>query len=140
MRFTPCLPVILIAPLLLSACAGTQTSVNKHARHMAYQLANSHFDPNTRPLTTDNARRMAGFLNQFYMLGKKDRAEGLTVAQAQQRVNSFNRDDAGAPFAQAAQKDRFITHQYSAEQPENRVRILREGATATYWDGYHGKP
>ena len=68
--------VLLPASLLLSACSGPQTSVNKNARHMAHQLAQIHFDPNTRPLTTDNARLMADFLRQFYALGKKNRAAG----------------------------------------------------------------
>ena len=140
-----CLSVILTLPLLLTACAGSQTSVDKNARHMAHQIARLHFDPNTRPLTADNIRLMAQFLSQFYDQGKKDRAAGLTLAQAQQRVNCFRQQQAGdaagnSPFALEAQKSFFLTHQYTADQPEKRRTILLDGAIATYWDGYNGKP
>lgn len=136
--------IVLTLPLLLSACAGPQPSVEINAHHMTYKIARMHFDPNTRPLTTDNARRMTAFLNPFYQLGKKDRAEGLTLAQAQQRVASFNQNRAGSaaeegPFAAASQKSTFISQSYDAEQPEAQSKILLEGATATYWDGYNGK-
>ena len=133
------LPSAFIGVLLLSACSGPQTSVSQHARHMAYQLAGLHFDPNTQPLTTDNARRMEKFLSQFYDLGKQDRAAGLTAAQAQQRVASFTQDQDG-PFNPVTQKSAFINHEYEADQPEKRSKLLLEGAIATYWDGYHGKP
>lgn len=139
-----CLAVILAAPLFLTACSGSQTSVDKNARHAAYQMAQIHFDPNTRLLTVDNARLLAKFLSQFYEQGKKDRAAGLTLAQAQQRVNCFsqNQNEAaeGSPFAPDSQRSFFLTHQYSAEQPEKHSKILKDGAIATYWDGYNGKP
>ncbi|MBS0970765.1 Exc2 family lipoprotein [Nissabacter archeti] len=139
------LPSVLVGVLLLSACSGPQTSVSQHARHMAYQLAGLHFDPNTQPLTTDNARRMEKFLSQFYDLGKQDRVAGLTAEQAQQRVASFSQAQDGAtdqegPFSPVTQKSAFINHEYEADQPEKRSKLLLEGAIATYWDGYHGKP
>lgn len=130
---------ILAVSLLLSGCAGQQTSVNRNARHAATQLEKIHFDPNTRPLTADNIRRTATFLSQFYALGKKDRAEGISQAQAQQRVTRFS-DISSGPFAPDAQKSRFISQDYSADQPEKRSLILLESATATYWDGYYGRP
>jgi len=139
MKIKSYVPAILAASLLLSACAGEQTSVNRNARHAASQLEKIHFDPNTRPLTADNIRRTATFLSQFYALGKQDRAEGLSLAQAQQRVASFSNPSSG-PFAYDAQKSRFISQDYSADQPEKRSLILLESATATYWDGFHGRP
>ena len=137
---------LIVVVLLLSACAGPQTSVDKNARHVAYRIAHIHFDPNTRPLTTDNTRAMAHFLSQFYQLGKEDRAAGLTLAQAKQRVASFSQmqDEADSaesnPFTPEAQKSNFIQHSYTADQPEKRSIILLDGATATYWDGYNGRP
>ncbi|WP_428945901.1 Exc2 family lipoprotein [Pantoea sp. FN060301] len=138
------LPAVFAA-LLLSACAGPQNSVDRNARHTAFRLAQTHFDPNTRPLVADNARLMAQFLSQFYALGKKDREAGLTQRQAQQRVASFNRDRQGVisddtPFAPGQQKSQIINHEYEADRPEKRSEILLEGATATYWDGYNGRP
>lgn len=140
---------ILAAALLLTACAGPQTSVAVNARHVSSQIDKLHFDPNTRPLTADNIRLTAKFLSQFYELGKKDREAGLTLEQAQQRVREFGgepqaNDQPGSshqgPFNSDAQKNTFITQQYSAEQPEKRTLILRNGATAVYWDGYNGRP
>ncbi|RPD96128.1 entry exclusion protein 2 [Candidatus Pantoea deserta] len=133
------LSAILAVSLLLSGCAGDQTSVNRNARHAAARLEKIHFDPNTRPLTADNIRQTAKFLDQFYELGKKDRAEGLSQAQAQQRVASFSAATSG-PFAAASQKTRILSQDYSAERPEKQSQILLESATATYWDGYLGRP
>lgn len=132
------LPLVLLTPLFLAACSGNQTSVEKNARHTAYQIERIHFDPNMRPLTGDNIRITAQFLSQFYETGKKDRASGLTTAQARQRVNSFSND--GGPFAPEAQKSTFIKQEYDADQPKKRSDILKQGAIATYWDGYNGRP
>lgn len=138
MRLARLLPFVCFIPLFLAACSGNQTSVEKNARRTAYQIERIHFDPNMRPLTADNIRQTARFLSQFYEVGKKDRAAGLTTAQAQQRVNSFSAD--GGPFAPEAQKSTFIDQEYDADQPEKRSDILKQGAIATYWDGYNGRP
>lgn len=132
------LPLVFFIPLFLVACSGNQTSVEKSARHLAYKIERAHFDPNTKPLTGDNIRLMSAFLSQFYAMGKQDRAAGLTTAQAQQRVNSFSSDD--GPFAPGAQKTTFINREYDADQPGKRSDILKQGAIATYWDGYNGRP
>lgn len=137
MPSTRVLSLACLLPLLLIACT-SQTSVEKHARHIAYQIAQAHFDPNTKPLTADNARELEPFLRQFYTLGKKDRAAGLSTSQAQQRVNTFSNDD--GPFAPGAQKTIFINRHYDADQPGKRSDILKQGAIATYWDGYNGRP
>lgn len=143
---------LLLSAFLLSACTHSQSSVDRNARHAALQLANIHFDPNTRPLIADNIRVTAKFLNQFYVLGKQDRASGLSMEQAQQRVLSFTGSAAqskaemlpsehpAGPFDASAQKNQFLTQVYAAEQPEKRARILLESAIKTYWDGYNGHP
>lgn len=137
MRSARLLPLVFFIPLFLAACS-SQTSVEKNARHTAYQLERIHFDPNTTPLTADNTRRMATFLSQFYEMGKKDRASGLTPDQAQQRVGSFSRN--GGPFAPGAPKTTFINRDYDSDQPGKRIDIMKQGAIATYWDGYNGRP
>lgn len=145
---------LLLSMLTLSACTHSQNSVDRNARHAATQIAQLHFDPNTRPLTADNIRSTAEFLRQFYDQGKQDRAAGLNMAQAQQRVNSFGGKVTGeesgvddlldspvaGPFDASAQKSVFLTHEYSAEQPEKQSRILLDSAIKTYWDGYYGRP
>jgi hypothetical protein len=132
------LPLVIFIPFFLMACAGNQTSVDRNARHLAYQIEQMHFDPNTKPLTADNARVLVPFLSQFYDLGKKDRAAHLTTAQAQQQVNSFSGEN--GPFSPEAQKTMFLNQAYDAEQPGKRSDILKQGAIATYWDGYNGRP
>ena len=132
------LSLTFVIPLVLAACAGPQTSVEKTGRHMAYQLKKIHFDPNTQPLTADNSRVMAEFLVPFYELGKKDRAAGLTSLQAQQRVNSFTGSD--GPFSLNTPKTVIINKEYDADQPVKRIEIMKSGAIQTYWDGYNGRP
>jgi hypothetical protein len=81
---------------------------------------------------------MAEFLVQFYELGKKDRAEGLTSLQAQQRVDSFTSSE--GPFSLNAPKTVIINKEYDADQPGKRIEIMKSGAIQTYWDGYNGRP
>lgn len=137
MRATSVLPLLILMPLLLAACTSNQSSVEKNARHMAYQLERIHFDPNTRPLTADNIRLMSQFLGQFYEFGKKDRAAGLTVAQAQQQVENFSRGK--GPFSPDAQTYTIINRSYDADQPDKRIEIMKANAIQSYWDGYHGR-
>ncbi|WP_411696741.1 Exc2 family lipoprotein [Enterobacter pasteurii] len=132
------LPLVLFIPLFLASCSGNQTSVEKNARHMAYQIEQVHFDPNTKPLTADNTRLMTSFLSQFYEIGKQDREAGFTSAQAQQRVDSFSTGN--GPFSPGAQKTTIINRDYDSDQPEKRSEILKQGAIATYLDGYNGRP
>lgn len=132
------LPLVLFIQLFLTGCSGNQTSVEKNARHMAYQIEQVHFDPNTKPLTADNTRLMTRFLSQFYELGKQDREAGFTSAQAQQRVDSLSTGN--GPFSPGAQKTTIINRDYDSDQPEKRSEILKQGAITTYWDGYNGRP
>lgn len=132
------LSLSLVLPLVLTACSSPRTSVEKNARHMAYQMQKIHFDANTQPLTADNTRLMAQFLSQFYALGKEDRTEGLTTIQAQERVGSFTEGD--GPFSPENQKTKIINRDYDADQPDKRVDIMKNGAIQTYWDGYYGRP
>lgn len=127
----------LVLPLALAACSSPRTSVDKNARHMAYQMQQIHFDANTQPLTADNIRLMAQFLSQFYVLGKEDRTAGLTAIQAQQRVDSFTKGD--GPFSPKNQKTKIINREYDADQPDKRVNIMKKNAIQTYWDGYNGR-
>ena len=132
------LALSLVLPLALAACSSSKTSVEKNARHMAYQMQQIHFDANTKPLTADNTRLMAQFLSQFYALGKEDKAAGLTTMQAQQRVDSFTKGD--GPFSPEKQKTTIINREYEADQPDKRVDIMKNSAVQTYWDGYNGRP
>lgn len=126
----------IIISVLLSACV-SKGSVDKNATHVALQIAQLNFDPNTRPLTAENTKRAAIFLQQFYNLGRKDRSDGFNASQAQERVMSFSK---AAVFASSSQGSTFVSQQYEAEQPNQQAALLLRAATATYWDGYNGKP
>jgi len=130
---------MLAVSLLLTACVGQQTSIERNASHAAARIDSIHFDPNTRQLRADNIRWMKTFLTQFYEQGKADRASGLTQQQAEQRVKRFS-DCENGPFAPASQRSRIASHEYSADRPEQQSQIMLQSATATYWDGYHGRP
>lgn len=138
MKSARVLPLLLLIPFFLVACNNHQSSVEKNARHMSYQIQRIHFDPNTKPLTADNTRLMAQFLSQFYDIGKKDRASGLTTVQAQQRVDSFS--SGKGPFSPEEQKTIVINRAYDADQPDKRIEIMKTNAVQTYWDGYNGQP
>lgn len=131
--------VMLTAVLLFTGCVGQQTSVERNASHAATRIDSIHFDPNTRQLRADNIRWMKTFLKQFYELGKSDRANGLTQQQAEQRVKRFSECENG-PFTPDAQRSFIASHEYSADRPVKQSQIMLESATATYWDGYHGRP
>lgn len=148
MRFNTIIAAILPLTLWFAGCAAPASSVERNARRVAIEVQKLDFDPNTRSLVADNTRVAKTFLQQFYTLGKKDRADGLTLAQARQRVASFSesveRTQAHASqksvFSPDAQTSQFNQQQYSAEQPEKQARVLLNGATAVYWDGYNGQP
>lgn len=154
MKFVTPLSALLATTLMLTACTGPETSVANNARRLSAQIDRLHFDPNTRPLKADNIRKTAEFLQQFYDLGKNDRAAALTTEQAQQRVDSFSSTITGAGestddlqtgsvsnvFDPRTQQSKFLSHQYTAEEPEKRAMLLLDGAIRTYWDGYFGRP
>lgn len=129
-------PSIILIGMLLSACA-SEGSVDKNAKHVALQIAQLNFDPNMRPLTADNTKRAAIFLQQFYDLGRKDHSDGLDKPLAQERVRQFENAEI---FSSGSQGNRFVGQQYEAEQPKEQAALLLKSATATYWDGYNGKP
>lgn len=127
----------LLAVLSLSACTSSQSSVEKHARHATFQLANAHFDPNTKTDISRSAKNAIPFFEQFYQAGKKDRTDGLTREQAQKRVEEFHNPDF---LPESEQKSVMFDRTYTADSQKKQREILLENATATYWDGYEGKP
>lgn len=127
----------LLATLLLCACSAPQTSVEKHARHATYQIANAHFDPNTQTNISKSAKAAIPFFDQFYQEGKKDRLNGLTHQQAQERVNEFRNPDF---LPESERKSIMFNRTYTADSPKKQREIMIENAIETYWDGYNGKP
>lgn len=127
----------LLVTLLLCACTSSQSSVEKHARRSTFQLADAHFGPDTRTDISKSTKAAIPFFEQFYQAGKKDRQNGLTREQAQQRVNEFRDPDF---LPESEQKATMLNQSYTADSPKKQREILLENAIATYWDGYDGKP
>lgn len=132
----PLIAITLIMPLLLTACSGTQTSVERNASNAVSAINRIHFDPNTRMLRADSINALKPMMQELYDQGKKDRADGLTLAQAQQRVESFS----NPAVLSGGQKSRFLSQEYDADNPEKQRQILLEAGISSYWDGYNGRP
>lgn len=137
MPFKPYRSLPLLVTLLLCACTTSQSSVEKHARRSTFQLADAHFGPDTRTDISKSTKAAIPFFEQFYQLGKKDRQNGLTREQAQQRVDGFRNPDF---LPESEQKATMFNQSYTADSPKKQREILLENAIATYWDGYDGKP
>jgi hypothetical protein len=133
------LPRILIVftALFLSACAGQKSSPERHAKHAIYQLAQEDFSPEMRTQIPDSIKAAIPFFDQFYQMGKVDRAKGLTRQQADQREAYFRSPEF---LSDVGQKGKFINQEYSVDNPQKQRQILLDSAVATYWDGYDGRP
>lgn len=135
--FKSSLRVGIASAILLSACSTPQSSVERHARHATFQLAQAHFDPSTRAAISDNNRRLVVFLEQFYQAGKQDHANGITRSQAEKQVEGFRHPD----FLPASeQKSAFLSQVYTSNVSDKQRNILIENGIASYWDGYEGRP
>ncbi|MGE0968542.1 Exc2 family lipoprotein (plasmid) [Klebsiella sp. WOUb02] len=136
MSIRPLTTITLILPLLLAACSGSQTSVERNASHAVSAIDRIHFDPNTRMLKADSINSLKPMMQQLYDQGKKDRADGLTLAQAQQRVESFRNPE----VLSGGQKARFLSQEYDTDNPDKQRQILLDAGISSYWDGYNGRP
>ncbi|WP_460195484.1 Exc2 family lipoprotein [Klebsiella variicola] len=55
----------LILPLLLAACSGTQTSVERNASRAVSAINRIHFDPNTRMLRADSINSLKPMMQEL---------------------------------------------------------------------------
>jgi|GEM_PF-2361652 len=122
--------------LFLNACA-PQSSVDRHAVHVAHQLSEANFDPHTRLLLADSIRQMRPCLQIVYDQGVKDRAAGLSRAQMEEKVASYLDPE---KFPEETVKHRFLQQVYSADKPALERKILTEAMASVYRDGYEGRP
>ncbi|MBP1130373.1 MULTISPECIES: Exc2 family lipoprotein [Serratia] len=129
--------LILFTALFLSACTSQKSSPERHARHAIYQLAREDFSPEMRTQIPDSIKASIPFFDQFYQMGKTDRAKGLTRQQAEQREAYFRSPEF---IGETGNKSIFINRKYSVDNPQKRQQILLDSAVATYWDGYEGRP
>lgn len=126
----------LILPLLLTACAGAKTSVERNASHAVSALRRIQFAPDVRMPRADSINSLKPVMQEFYNLGKKDRADGLNPEQARQRVESFSHSD----VLSGRQISGFLSQEFDADNPEKQRQIILEAAISSYQDGYNGRP
>ncbi|MGO4795746.1 Exc2 family lipoprotein [Serratia quinivorans] len=129
--------LMLVTALFLSACTSQKSSPERHAKHAVYQLAREDFSPEMRTQIPDSIKAAIPFFDQFYQMGKTDRAKGLTQQQAQQQEAYFRSPEF---LGDMGKKGRFINQLYSVDNPQKQRQILLDSAVATYWDGYEGRP
>jgi len=128
--------VISALALLLAACA-QQTSVERHTVHTAHLLSEANFDPNFRLLLADSIRAMRPDFQAMYQQGVADRAAGMTRAQMEEKAACMLHPE---NLPEAAVKHHFLNQEYLADRPEKERKILAEALTATWRDGYEGRP
>lgn len=136
MRLSYHFVIVWLSLLLFTGCTHTLPSPMRHAQHTAYQISHIHFDPNTRIHVNSTTKLLLPEFEKIYELGQKDRVQGLSRDEAQQRVNSMLAPDF---LPESSMKMKFFSQQYSVDNPEESRRIHIDGLTKTYWDGFEGR-
>ncbi len=126
----------LLLPLLaLSACTHHLRSAEQHAKHYVYQTRDD-FDPQFRTDVNGSIKNAVPMFEQFYQLGKKDRAAGVARSEAQKKADYL----ASTEFQQNMEhKTIFINRAYSSADNPKRRQVLSQEAVGAYWDGYEGR-
>lgn len=126
----------MLLPLLaLGACANHAGSAEQHARHYVYQTRDD-FDPQFRTDVNSSIKNAIPMFEQFYLLGKKDRAAGVARGEAQKKADYL----ASPEFQQGMErKNVFINHTYSSTANAKYKQVLSQEAVGAFWDGYEGR-
>jgi hypothetical protein len=132
--------VVLLCPLLatalLTVACTPKTSVERHARQYVY-AADDGFDPNFRIKKADSARLIEPFFQQFRDMGVKDKAAGVSREDALARSARFT----SSAFLKSIQgKTAFAGKTYDDSQPPKALKAMGNAISATYLDGYEGRP
>ncbi|AKR77932.1 MULTISPECIES: Exc2 family lipoprotein [Edwardsiella] len=128
--------ILSSAPLLLSACAQPESSAARHAKHLSY-ASDDNFAPHYRTKLYDSYQSSIPFLQQFWELGKKDRAAAITQAQQQQRIDEFKSQ---AFLTRINGKEHFAGKAYNSysHREQKWRQAMSDAIIQTYLDGYHG--
>ncbi|ADU72700.1 Exc2 family lipoprotein [Pantoea sp. At-9b] len=130
------LSIAALSLLLLSGCAQTDSSAKRHAIKFVYTVEDS--DPNFMMNRADSIRMATPFFEQFWQLGKKDRTQGISSADAQKRVSYFHSDEF---IKSISGTSRFAGKEYkdNASLSPRWRNNMSEAVAQTYMDGYLGK-
>lgn len=126
----------LLLPLLaLSACTHHLSSAELHAKHYIYQTRDD-FEPGFRTDVNGSIKNAVPMFEQFYQMGKKDRAAGVARSEAQKKADYL----ASPEFQQNMEhKTIFINRTYSGADNPKRRQVFSQEAVGAYWDGYEGR-
>lgn len=126
---------LILALGLLTACSHTPSSAERHAKRFVYN-ADDNFSPNYQTNKQESVRLAVPYFAQFYNEGKKDKAAGLTPAQAQERANYLRSD---AFIESLNTSSTFAGKSYQATHSAKWNQLMKEEASGAYLDGYEGR-
>lgn len=75
-------------------------------------------------------------MQQFYDIGKRDQASGMTPVQAMERAHLIGTSG----VIQGGDKAMYAGHTYTVDDPITQQQMIAKGATEAYLDGYNGVP
>ena len=128
---------LLFSAITLTACTQHQTSVERHTRHYVY-ASDDGFDPNFYVLKTDKTKMLIPFFQQFWDMGAKDKAAGISPEEAKQRVKQFQSEK----FLNSLKRTTlFAGREYADTDPisPKKAKMFTDTISKVYFDGYEGR-
>jgi len=129
------LVTVLAVTLAITGCA-PKTSPERHARQYI-KATSDDLNPNFVVKKTDSIRMMVPFFEQFYEVGAKDKAAGISPDEALQRANYFQSEE----FLQSIKSQETFagkTYTSSGLKSAQEQKSMGEAISGAYMDGYHG--
>lgn len=120
----------------LSGCSAPTNSAERNAKHFIY-ASDEGFDPNFTTRKQQSIKLATPFFEQFWQEGKKDKDNGLTQAEANERVKYFTSD---AFFNSFKNVSMFAGKAYDGTSKSLKWRkSMSESVSSAYLDGYYGR-
>lgn len=119
----------------LVACQQNVPPPAAHAKSYVFK-SNEDFDPNFSTQIADTIKMMTPVFAQFYEMGQKDRAAGLTRIQALARAEGFKDDPA---FTDMTTQQNYVNQTVTATLSKKQQRLLINESMGAYLDGFDGK-
>lgn len=128
-----CLHVTGLACLILLSACTPQTSAERHARSYIYK-AKDDFDPHFRTDISRSVKLMAPVFEGFYQEGKKDRAAGMSLADAKTKTTELVNNES---HSNSERYHIFMGKSYSMGSDAKKEKLLIKECIDAYWDGFN---
>ncbi|MGG5414051.1 Exc2 family lipoprotein [Edwardsiella tarda] len=128
---------LLLSTITLTACTPHQSSVERHTRHYVY-TSDDAFDPNFYIHKTDTTKMLIPFFQQFWDMGAKDKAAGISPEEAKQRIKYYQ----SVEFLNSLKKTSLFAGREYADNdpiPAKEAKLFTDTISKVYFDGYEGK-